>query len=116
MEGTRRGRNFRTKLRCDGRHAQTHNHDTEQLPSILMTLKDSLLWPLTVPYGAVSRLRSQAYRSGMLKQQHLAGKVISVANLATGGTGKTPMVIWIAERLAAEGKNVGILTRGYRGH
>jgi tetraacyldisaccharide 4'-kinase len=50
-----------------------------------------------------------------LKQQRLAGNVISVGNLTTGGTGKTPMVIWIAERLAAEGKSVGILTRGYRG-
>src|SRR5580700_9304293 len=80
-----------------------------------MTLKDSLLWPLTVPYGAVSRLRSRAYRAGILKQQHLPGNVISVGNLTTGGTGKTPMVIWIAERLAAEGKSVGILTRGYRG-
>jgi tetraacyldisaccharide 4'-kinase len=64
-----------------------------------MTLKDSLLWPLTVPYGAVSRLRSRAYRAGILKQQHLPGNVISVGNLTTGGTGKTPMVIWIAERL-----------------
>ncbi len=80
-----------------------------------MTLKDSLLWPLTVPYGAVSHLRTRAYRTGILKQQRLAGNVISVGNLTTGGTGKTPMVIWIAERLAAEGESVGILTRGYRG-
>jgi tetraacyldisaccharide 4'-kinase len=80
-----------------------------------MTLKDSLLWPLTVPYGAVSHLRARAYRTGILKQQRLAGNVISIGNLTTGGTGKTPMVIWIAERLAAEGKSVGILTRGYRG-
>jgi tetraacyldisaccharide 4'-kinase len=80
-----------------------------------MSLKNSLLWPLTVPYGAVSRLRSRAYRKGIFKQQHLPGNVISVGNLTTGGTGKTPMVIWIAERLAAEGKSVGILTRGYRG-
>jgi tetraacyldisaccharide 4'-kinase len=80
-----------------------------------MTLKDSLLWPLTLPYGAVSHLRARAYRTGMLKQRHLDGIVISVGNLTTGGTGKTPMVMWIAERLAAEGKSVGILTRGYRG-
>jgi tetraacyldisaccharide 4'-kinase len=80
-----------------------------------MTLKDSLLWPLTIPYGAASHLRASAYRTGILKQHRLAGTVISVGNLSTGGTGKTPMVIWIAERLAAEGKSVGILTRGYRG-
>ncbi|MGA8145452.1 MAG: tetraacyldisaccharide 4'-kinase [Candidatus Acidiferrales bacterium] len=80
-----------------------------------MTLKDSLLWPLTLPYGAVSHLRARAYSTGVLKQQQLDGIVISVGNLTTGGTGKTPMVLWIAGRLAAEGKSVGILTRGYRG-
>lgn len=80
-----------------------------------MTLKQSLLWPFTLPYGAVAHLRARAYRKGILKSQHLDGTVISVGNLTTGGTGKTPMVLWIAERLLAEGKNVGILTRGYRG-
>ena len=80
-----------------------------------MTLKQSLLWPLTLPYGAVAHLRARAYRKGILKSQHLDGTVISVGNLTTGGTGKTPMVLWIAERLLAEQKNVGILTRGYRG-
>ncbi len=80
-----------------------------------MTLKQSLLWPLTLPYGAAAHLRARAYRKGILKQKHLDGTVISVGNLTTGGTGKTPMVLWIAERLLAEGKNVGILTRGYRG-
>src|SRR5260370_37725663 len=38
-----------------------------------------------------------------------------VGNLSVGGTGKTPMVIWIAERFLAEGKGVAILSRGYRG-
>ena len=38
-----------------------------------------------------------------------------MGNLTVGGTGKTPMVLWIAERLAAEGKSTAILTRGYRG-
>ncbi|MGB7749975.1 MAG: tetraacyldisaccharide 4'-kinase [Candidatus Acidiferrales bacterium] len=80
-----------------------------------MTLKQSLLWPFSLPYGAVAHLRARAYRKGILKQQHLDGTVISVGNLTTGGTGKTPMVLWIGERLLAEGKKVGILTRGYRG-
>src|SRR5271165_2508100 len=80
-----------------------------------MTLKQSLLWPLSLPYGAAAHLRARAYRKGILKQQHLDGTVISVGNLTTGGTGKTPIVLAIAERLLAEGKNVGILTRGYRG-
>jgi tetraacyldisaccharide 4'-kinase len=80
-----------------------------------VTWKDSLLWPLSVPYGAVAHLRARAYRKGILKQRRLDGVVISVGNLTVGGTGKTPMVLWIAERLASEGKQVGILTRGYRG-
>jgi len=80
-----------------------------------MTLKQSLLWPLTLPYGAAAHLRARAYRKGILKSKHLDGTVISVGNLTTGGTGKTPMVLWIAERLLSEQKNVGILTRGYRG-
>lgn len=80
-----------------------------------MTLKQSLLWPLTLPYGAAAHLRARAYRKGILKSHRLDGTVISVGNLTTGGTGKTPMVLWIAERLLAEQKNVGILTRGYRG-
>ena len=80
-----------------------------------MNLGESLLWPLTLPYGAVARLRARAYEKGLLRQQHLDGAVISVGNLTVGGTGKTPMVLWLAEKLVAEGKKVGILTRGYRG-
>jgi tetraacyldisaccharide 4'-kinase len=80
-----------------------------------VTLKESLLWPLSLPYAAVARLRARAYRQGLLRQRQLDGVVISVGNLTVGGTGKTPMVLWIAERLLAEGKSVGILTRGYRG-
>jgi len=80
-----------------------------------VTWKDSLLWPLSVPFGAAAHLRARAYRRGILKQRRLEGVVISVGNLTVGGTGKTPMVLWIAERLLAEGKSVGILTRGYRG-
>jgi tetraacyldisaccharide 4'-kinase len=80
-----------------------------------MTLKQSLLWPLSLPYGAAAHLRARAYRKGILKQHHLDGTVISVGNLTTGGTGKTPMILAIAEHLLASGKNVGILTRGYRG-
>lgn len=80
-----------------------------------MTFSQSLLWPLTLPYGAAVNLRTRAYQMGLLRQKRLDGIVISVGNLTTGGTGKTPMVLWIAERLLAEGKRVGVLTRGYRG-
>ncbi|HKV47665.1 MAG TPA: tetraacyldisaccharide 4'-kinase [Candidatus Acidoferrales bacterium] len=80
-----------------------------------MNFKQTLAWPLTVPYGAATRLRSRAYEVGLLKSRRLGARVISVGNLTVGGTGKTPMVLWIAQRLLEEGKRTGILTRGYRG-
>jgi tetraacyldisaccharide 4'-kinase len=75
----------------------------------------AVLWPLSLVYGAAAQLRAWLYTRGWLKQKHLNGPVISVGNLTTGGTGKTPMVIWLAEKFLAEGKRVGILSRGYRG-
>jgi len=80
-----------------------------------MTLRNTLLWPLTLSYETVTRIRSAAYNKGVLGKRRLDGVVISVGNLTVGGTGKTPMVLWIAQRLLAEGKKAGILTRGYRG-
>jgi tetraacyldisaccharide 4'-kinase len=74
-----------------------------------------LLWPLSLLYGAFVRLRVWLYAKGLLKQKRLNAPVVSVGNLTVGGTGKTPMVIWIAEKLLAEGKHVAILSRGYRG-
>ncbi len=74
-----------------------------------------LLWPVSLLYQAAVRVRAWFYRRGLFKQRHLNGVVISVGNLTVGGTGKTPLVAWIAQRLLEEGKRVGILTRGYRG-
>jgi len=74
-----------------------------------------LLWPLSLLYGAIVRLRIWLYAKGLLKQKRLKSPVVSVGNLTVGGTGKTPMVIWLAEQFLAEGKRVAILSRGYRG-
>lgn len=74
-----------------------------------------LLWPLSAIYGCFVRLRGLLYEKGWLKQRHLRGKVISVGNLTIGGTGKTPMVLWLAEKFLEDGKRVAILSRGYRG-
>jgi len=78
-------------------------------------LSRTLLWPLSMLYGALVRVRVWLYAHGWLKQKRLKGTVISVGNLTVGGTGKTPMVIWLAEKFLAEGKRVAILSRGYRG-
>ncbi len=82
-----------------------------KLPLLLRVL----LWPLSVVYGGYVRVRAAFYARGWLKQKRLRGKVISVGNLTVGGTGKTPMVLWLAEKFLAEGKRVAILSRGYRG-
>jgi tetraacyldisaccharide 4'-kinase len=74
-----------------------------------------LLLPLSLVYGLVVRARVGMYQKGWLKQKRLKATVISVGNLTVGGTGKTPMVIWLAEKFLAEGKKVAILSRGYRG-
>ena len=74
-----------------------------------------VLWPLSLVYGQLMRLRVALYERGLLRQKRLNRPVISVGNLTVGGTGKTPMVIWLAERLLAQGLRVGILSRGYKG-
>jgi tetraacyldisaccharide 4'-kinase len=75
----------------------------------------ALLYPLSVCYAWIVAARLALYRSGRLKQRRLKAAVISVGNLTVGGTGKTPMVLWMAEKFLAEGKRVAILSRGYRG-
>lgn len=82
-----------------------------RLPPLLRLL----LWPFSLLYGQLTRLRVRLYESQILKPKHLAKPVISVGNLTVGGTGKTPMVVWLAERLLAQGYRVGILSRGYKG-
>src|SRR5947207_13614693 len=74
-----------------------------------------LLWPLSLLYGGGVRARVWFYANGWFKEKRLKGTVISVGNLTVGGTGKTPMVIWLAEKFLGDGKRVAILSRGYRG-
>jgi tetraacyldisaccharide 4'-kinase len=75
----------------------------------------ALLYPLGVLYGWAVGIRGKLYDSGVLRPRKLQSAVVSVGNVTMGGTGKTPMVLWLAEKFLAEGKRVGILSRGYRG-
>ena len=68
----------------------------------------------SLPYATVMRLRRWAYRRGILRSHAADAAVICVGNLTTGGTGKTPMVVWIVRQLAEAGRKVAILTRGYK--
>lgn len=72
-----------------------------------------MLLPLSAIYSAVTRARLAAYGRGLLSISKLPLPVISVGNLTTGGTGKTPLVEWICRRIALDGKRVCVLTRGY---
>jgi tetraacyldisaccharide 4'-kinase len=76
-------------------------------------MRSIVLPPLSALYGAVTRARLTLYRRGTFRTTTLERPVISVGNITTGGTGKTPLVEWVAKTLAAEGKKVCILTRGY---
>lgn len=58
-------------------------------------------------------LRNALYDIGLLRAYKLPCYVVSVGNLSVGGTGKTPFVIYIANKLQAKGRNVAVLTRGY---
>ncbi|HBG05004.1 MAG: tetraacyldisaccharide 4'-kinase [Geobacteraceae bacterium GWC2_58_44] len=74
-----------------------------------------LLKLLAVAYGGLLRLRGSAYRLGWLGSYRLPVPVISVGNIVLGGTGKTPMVVWLAGYLMARGKRVAVISRGYGG-
>ncbi|MBW1917411.1 MAG: tetraacyldisaccharide 4'-kinase [Deltaproteobacteria bacterium] len=64
-------------------------------------------------YGLGARGRRWLYDTGWLKVQRLTCGVISIGNLTVGGTGKTPLVIYLAQRLQDQGRRVAILSRGY---
>ncbi len=72
------------------------------------------LWAASKPYAAAMRLRRWTYRRELASTNTAAAPVISVGNLTTGGTGKTPMVARVIGWLKDAGYRPAILTRGYR--
>lgn len=75
-----------------------------------------VLWPLSIIYCAIVVLRRLAYQTGVLKSFSVELPVIVVGNITVGGTGKTPLVIWLADWLKAQGHHPGIILRGYGGN
>lgn len=74
------------------------------------------LLPLSAVFAAGAWLRRRAYRAGLFRAASLPVPVIVVGNISVGGTGKTPLTIWIYKFLKASGMNPGVVSRGYGGH
>jgi tetraacyldisaccharide 4'-kinase len=74
----------------------------------------SLLQPLGWAYDAAMRLRHAAYAHAWLPTYRIGKPVVVVGNLTVGGTGKTPLTIWLAQGLKERGLAPGIISRGYR--
>lgn len=83
------------------------------VPERLGFLWKALFWPPSLLYGAAVRLRARAYRRGFLETVRLPAPVFCIGNLTVGGTGKTPGVIWLTERLVKKGRKPAVITRGY---
>lgn len=81
--------------------------------------RDGLLSRLLAPLGRLycffAALRCALYRRRVLRSDHPGVPVIIVGNLTVGGSGKTPLVIWLARFLKERGRRPGIVTRGYGG-
>ena len=96
------------------------NHDTyrrivsgqDQRPGI--GILRVVLGAVALIYGLVMRGRNLLYAIGILRSHRVSVPVISVGNLTTGGTGKTPLVIWLCNYLQDKGLHCSILTRGYK--
>ena len=76
---------------------------------------ETILRLLSVLYGGVVVIRARLYAKGLLKSHRLPCRVVSIGNIVAGGTGKTPMTVFVAGRLRDLGLRVVVVNRGYRG-
>ena len=74
-----------------------------------------LLFPVSLLFGLIAALRRGCYQLGLCKSHKFSVPVIVVGNITVGGTGKTPLVIWLATHLRDLGYKPGIVSRGYGG-
>ncbi|WP_324256066.1 tetraacyldisaccharide 4'-kinase [Niveibacterium sp. 24ML] len=75
----------------------------------------AFLFPLSLLFRGLVALRRVAFRQGWLRSFDVGVPVVVVGNIAVGGSGKTPVVIWLVEALRAAGYHPGVVSRGYGG-
>lgn len=75
----------------------------------------AVLYVLSLLYSMVVRLRAAGYRTGLFKAEQLPCRVISIGNIAVGGTGKTPLTVLVAELVQRLGYKTAVISRGYKG-
>lgn len=80
-----------------------------------LSLWHVLLIPLSWLFWLISNLRRLSYKAGLFRSCKLPVPVIVIGNISVGGTGKTPLAIWLAEKLKLAGYHPGIVSRGYAG-
>ena len=81
---------------------------------LVATLSRTGLSAIEIPYEALVRLRNYGYEHSILTTKKASAPVISVGNLTLGGTGKTPLVAWLAHWFAQHNKKPAIISRGYK--
>jgi tetraacyldisaccharide 4'-kinase len=74
-----------------------------------------LLYPFSMLYGLIVFLRRLLFKLNLKKTSYFKTPIIIVGNITVGGSGKTPVVIWLAKFLKTQGLKVGIVSRGYGG-
>lgn len=72
------------------------------------------LKPISILFRFAVAIRNLLYDKGYIKQKEISTVVISVGNLSTGGTGKTPLVEFIAQYITGQNKFVAVVTKGYK--
>jgi tetraacyldisaccharide 4'-kinase len=75
----------------------------------------AILSPASLVFGAATATRRAGYRAGVLASEKLPVPVIVIGNITVGGTGKTPLVLWLEQYLKSNGYTPGIVSRGYGG-
>lgn len=73
-----------------------------------------ILLPLSLVYFCIISIRNFLYYVGIYKSVRFNTPIVSVGNITTGGTGKTPLVIYLTEYFISKGKSVGVISRGYK--